>query len=97
MKTTHDTSNGEPTIPHEHFIPVEHTKESHIHNHVEDDNVSTQKSKRPMIVKSFGDDYIVYLVDDTLSTIEEAYSSPDANFWKEAIRSEMDSIMSNAT
>jgi hypothetical protein len=36
-------------------------------------------------------------VDDTRSTIEEAYSSPDADFWKEAIRSEMDSIMSNAT
>jgi hypothetical protein len=64
---------------------------------VEDDNVSTRKSKRPRIVKSFGDDYIVYLVDDTPSTIEEAYSSPGANFWKEAIRSEMDSIMSNAT
>jgi hypothetical protein len=36
-------------------------------------------------------------VDDTPSTIEEAYSSPDAEFWKEAIRSEMDSIMPNAT
>jgi hypothetical protein len=36
-------------------------------------------------------------VDDTPSTIEEAYSSHDADFWKEAIRSEMDSIMSNAT
>jgi uncharacterized protein YbcI len=97
MKATHDTSNDEPTIPHEHFIPAEHTEESHIHNHVKDDNVSTRKSKRPSIAKSFGDDYIVYLVDDTLSTIEEAYSSPDADFWKEAIRSEMDSIMSNAT
>jgi hypothetical protein len=36
-------------------------------------------------------------VDDTPRTIEEAYSSPDADFRKEAIRSEMDSIMSNAT
>jgi hypothetical protein len=49
------------------------------------------------IAKSFGDDYIVYLVDDTPSTIEEAYSSLDADLWKETIRSEMDSIMSNAT
>jgi hypothetical protein len=97
MKATHDTSNDEPTIPHEHFIPVEHNEESHIHNPVENDNVSTRKSKRPRIAKSFGDDYIVYLVDDTPSTIEEAYSSPDADIWKEAIRSEMDSIMSNAT
>jgi hypothetical protein len=97
MKATHNTSSDEPTIPHEHFILVEHTEESHIHSHVEDDNVSTRKSKRLRIAKSFGDDYIVYLVDDTPSTIEEAYSSPDIDFWKEAIRSEMDSIMSNAT
>jgi hypothetical protein len=97
MKATHDTSNDELLIPHEHFILVEHTEESHIHNHVEDDNVSTRKSKRPRIAKSFGDDYIVYLVDDTPSTIGEAYSSPDADFWKEAIRSEMDFIMSNET
>jgi hypothetical protein len=64
---------------------------------VQDDNVSTRKSKRSRIAKSFGDDYIVYLVDDTPSTIEEAYSSPDADFWKEAMRSEMDTIMSNET
>jgi hypothetical protein len=41
MKATHDTSNDEPTIPHEHFILVEHTEESHILNPMEDDNVST--------------------------------------------------------
>jgi hypothetical protein len=49
MKTTHDTSNDEASIPHEHFIPVEHTEESQIHNPMEDENVSTQKSKRPRI------------------------------------------------
>jgi hypothetical protein len=97
MKATHDTSNGEPTKPHEHFMLVEHNKESHIYNPVEDDNVSTRKSKRPRIAKSLSDDYIVYLVDDTPSTIKEAYSSPNADFWKEAIGSEMDSIMSNET
>jgi hypothetical protein len=51
MKATYDTSNDEPTIPHEHFILVERTEESHIHNPVEDDNVSTRKSKRPRIAK----------------------------------------------
>ena len=39
----------------------------------------------------------VYLVDDTPTTIEEAYSSPDADPWKEAVWSEMDSVMSNRT
>jgi hypothetical protein len=95
MKVAHDTSSDEPTLPHEYFILVEYTEESHIHNPVEDDNVSTQKSKRSRIAKSFGDNYIVYLVDDTPSTIEDAYSSPDVDIWKKAIRSEMDSIMSN--
>ena len=37
----------------------------------------------------------MYLVDDTPSTIVEAYASPDAVYWKEAIQSEMDSILSN--
>jgi hypothetical protein len=46
MKVTHDTCSDEPTIPHEHFIPVEHTEESHIHTPMEDENVSTQNSKR---------------------------------------------------
>jgi hypothetical protein len=97
MKIIHNASNNEPTIPHKHFIPVEHTEQSHIQNPVEDDNLTTQKSKTPRTTKSFGDDYIVYLVDDTLSTIEEAYSCPYADFWKEVIRSEMDSIMLDAT
>jgi hypothetical protein len=39
----------------------------------------------------------VYLVDDTPTTIEEAYSSPDADLWKEAVRSKIDSVMSNGT
>ena len=66
-------------------------------NPEEDDNEAPRRSKRQKTTKSFGDDFIVYLVDDTPRTIEEAYSSPDADYWKEAVRSEMDSIMSNGT
>jgi hypothetical protein len=61
------------------------------------DNETSKKSKRQRIVKSFDDDFIVYLVDDTPRTIEEAYSSLDADYQKEAIKSELDSIMSNET
>ena len=63
----------------------------------EENNEALRKSKRQRTAKSFGDDFIVYLVDDTPRTIEEAYSSPDADYWKEAVRSEMDSIMTNGT
>jgi hypothetical protein len=36
-------------------------------------------------------------MDDTLTTIAKAYSSLHADSWKEAVQSEMDSIMSNGT
>jgi hypothetical protein len=50
------------------------------------------RNKRRRIAKSFGDDFIMYLVDYTPTFITEAYASPDADDWKEAVRSEMDSI-----
>ena len=55
------------------------------------------RNKRQRITKSFGDDFIVYHVDDTPTSIAEAYASPDADDWKEAVRSEIDSILSNGT
>nr|AAM19019.1 putative polyprotein [Oryza sativa Japonica Group] len=97
MKYTPSTSSKETVMPHEHFTPIEHNDQTPEENPEEDNIVDTRKSKRQRVVKSFGDDYIVYLVDDTPRTIEEAYSSPDADYWKEAVRSEMDSIMSNGT
>ena len=36
-------------------------------------------------------------MDDTPTTIAEAYASPDADDWKEAVQSKMDSILSNGT
>jgi hypothetical protein len=71
--------------------------ESHENIPEKDNGIVTRKSKRRRVAKSFGDDYIIYLVDDTPKTVEEAYSSPDADLWKEAVQSEMDSIMSNGT
>jgi hypothetical protein len=54
-------------------------------------------SRRLSVEKSSGDDFIVYLVDDTPTTIAEALASPDADDWKEAVHNEMDSILSNGT
>nr|AAL31029.1 putative reverse transcriptase [Oryza sativa Japonica Group] len=62
-----------------------------------DDSEVPRRSKSQMTAKSFGDDFIVYLVDDTPKSISEAYASPDADYWKEAVRSEMDSIVANGT
>jgi hypothetical protein len=79
------------TIP-EPTISIEHS-----HNPVEDNNEAPTRSKRQRTAKSFGDDFIVYLVDDTPTSILEAYASQDADYWKEAVRSEIDSILANGT
>ncbi|KAK3124899.1 hypothetical protein QOZ80_7BG0595810 [Eleusine coracana subsp. coracana] len=65
--------------------------------HEEIDSEAPRRSKRQKTAKYFGDDFTVYLVDDTPRTISEAYASPDADDWKEAVHSEMDSILSNGT
>jgi hypothetical protein len=63
----------------------------------EDNNEAPTRRKRQRTAKSFGNDFIVYLVDDTPTNISEALASPDADYWKEAIQSEMDSILANGT
>jgi hypothetical protein len=80
--------------PSENFDHAEHTPEL-IHEEI--DNEAPRRSKILRTTKSFGDDFTIYLVDDTPKTIVEAFVSPDADDWKEAVRSEMDSILSNGT
>jgi hypothetical protein len=80
--------------PSENFDHTEHTPEP-IHEEI--DSEAPKRSKRPRTAKSFSDAFTVYLVDDTPKTIAEAFASPDTDDWKEAVRSEMDSILSNDT
>ena len=49
------------------------------------------------IEKSFGEDFYTFLVEGEPMNFSEAMSSLDAPFWKEAINSEMESIMQNNT
>jgi hypothetical protein len=80
--------------PSENFDHVEHTPEP-IHEEI--DSEAPRRSKRSRTAKSFGDDFIIYLVDDTPKIIVEAFGSPDVDDWKEAVHSEMNSILSNGT
>jgi hypothetical protein len=91
------TSSEGPSDAPNTFVPMEYNEQPIDESPEKENNGFTRKSKRPRIAKSFGDDFAIYLVDDTPTTIKEAFSSPDADYWKEAIRSEMDSIMSNGT
>jgi hypothetical protein len=76
------------------FVHPEHTLEP---VHEEIDGEAPRRSKRQRIAKSFGNDFTVYLVDDTPKTISEAFASLDVDDWKEVVHSDMDSILSNGT
>ena len=59
--------------------------------------IEPRKSKRLRIEKDFGPDYYVYSLQSDPTSLEEALSSIDSDFWKEAINDEMDSLISNNT
>nr|ABG66099.1 retrotransposon protein, putative, Ty1-copia subclass [Oryza sativa Japonica Group] len=97
MKDTHSSSSQPSEIIPSSITPPEQTEHTHEHVTEEDVSEAPRRSKRQRMAKSFGDDFIVYLVDDTPKSISEAYASPDADYWKKAVRSEMDSIITNGT
>ena len=86
------SSNQEPVTITKPAISMEHFESP-----MEENNEVPTRSKRQRTAKSFGDDFLVYLIDDTPSSISEAYASEDADYWKEAIHSDLDSILANKT
>ena len=66
-----------------------------------DESHSTQElrhSKRPKNGTNFGPDFITaFLIEDDPKTYQEAMKLVDATFWKDAIHSELESIMANHT
>jgi len=99
MKDMHSNSRFSTEITPQPAAPIKFSEQSNEHEHIleKDDSEAPRRSKRQRIVKSFGDDFTVYLVDNTPTSIAEAYASSDADDWKEAVQSEMDSILSNGT
>jgi hypothetical protein len=68
---------------------------SSVHDQTPD--LGLRRSKRQSTEKSLGDDYIIYQVDEEPRSLIEAYTSSDAEYWREAVCSEVDSIISNET
>ena len=99
MKDMHNIARISSEIVAEPSTSVDHSEQPQAEEVFEkDDNESAPKrSKRQRTEKSFGDDFIVYLVDNTPMTIAKAFASPDADDWKEDVHNEMDSIISNGT
>ena len=58
--------------------------------------IEPRRSKRARIAKDFGPNYI-FNVEDTPQTLQEALTSSDAVFWKEAVTNETESLISNKT
>ncbi|KAL0298494.1 UNVERIFIED_CONTAM: hypothetical protein Sradi_6509200 [Sesamum radiatum] len=56
-----------------------------------------RRSKRARVVKDFGSDFVTYNIEDDPVTFKDAMASLEAKQWKEAVKSEMDSIVSNRT
>ena len=101
MKDMHSTSRFSSEITPERVAPtISETSEQPVECEEifeKDDSEAPRRSKRQRVAKSFGDEFTMYLVGDTPTIIAEAYVSPDENDWKEAVQSEMDSILSNGT
>ncbi|KAL2253074.1 UNVERIFIED_CONTAM: Retrovirus-related Pol polyprotein from transposon TNT 1-94 [Sesamum indicum] len=66
-------------------------------NQTHEESDEPRRSKRARIVKDFGSDFVTYNVEDDPITFKDAMASSEAKQWKEAVKSEMDSIVSNGT
>ena len=57
----------------------------------------TRRRKRTRVKKSFDPEFLTYLLENEPQNYEKAVSSSDGPLWKEAIKSEVDSILQNHT
>ena len=62
-----------------HHLPPQMSEHTLKPNHEEIYTEALRRSKRQRSVKFFYDESIVYLIDDSLKTILDAFSSPDAD------------------
>ena len=81
LKKTHDTTTND--IDHESIN--DESKEALRH------------SKRARTFKSFGLDFLTYSLENEPQSFNEAMSTPESPMWKEAVNSEIESIMQNHT
>ncbi|GKA26863.1 retrovirus-related pol polyprotein from transposon TNT 1-94 [Tanacetum coccineum] len=64
---------------------------------VPQENVEPIRNKRVKVNKDFGPDYMTYIVNEEPQTCKATIDSSEAPYWKEAIQSEIDSIVHNNT
>ena len=60
-----------------------------------DSEVEPKRSKRIRVEKSFGPDFLTYILEGEPQTYKETVNSTDGLMWKEVINSEIDFILYN--
>ncbi|GJZ72331.1 retrovirus-related pol polyprotein from transposon TNT 1-94 [Tanacetum coccineum] len=66
-------------------------------NQLEEEEVEPQRSKRARTEKLFGPDFVSFMVENEPTSYREVVTSLEGHHWKEAIKSEIDSILQNHT
>ncbi|KAL2250125.1 UNVERIFIED_CONTAM: Retrovirus-related Pol polyprotein from transposon TNT 1-94 [Sesamum indicum] len=66
-------------------------------NQTHEESDEPRRSKRARIIKDFGSDFVTYNIEDDPITFKDAMASSEAKQWKEAVKSEMNSIVSDGT
>ncbi|KAF3636406.1 putative tyrosyl-DNA phosphodiesterase 2-like [Capsicum annuum] len=84
-KIRHEQSSGRSKRPRDEPSENVHNEEN------------PRRSTRQRTSTLFGSNFVTFLLENEPQTIKEAMSSSDSSFWKEAVNSEIDSILSNHT
>ncbi|KAD4384796.1 hypothetical protein E3N88_24964 [Mikania micrantha] len=77
--------------------PVDEIVHDEDQEQLEAEEVEPRRSKRQRIEKSFGPDFLTYMVEGEPQTYCDAVTSSEGPQWKEAIKNEIDSILQNHT
>ncbi|KAD5507540.1 hypothetical protein E3N88_15243 [Mikania micrantha] len=77
--------------------PVDEIVHDEDQEQLEAKEVEPRRSKRQRIEKSFGPDFLTYMVEGESQTHRDAVTSSEGPQWKEAIKNEIDSILQNHT
>ena len=59
--------------------------------------IELRRSKRNRIERNFGEKFFTYLVEGDSYTYDDGMSSSNSSYWKQAINSEIQSILENKT
>ncbi|PHT92632.1 hypothetical protein T459_00514 [Capsicum annuum] len=81
----HEQSSGGSKRPRNEPIENEHNEEN------------PRRSTCQRTSTLFGSDFVTFLLENEPQIFKEAMASSDSSFWKEAVNSEIDSILSNHT